>query len=155
MSNVYGDGWLNSVGRLPDPQTDPQFYVGVPARRLVAWAVDVAIAAMLTAVFVILTFGLGFFVMGLAFVAIDFTHRIIFISSRSGTIGMRLLGIELRGDDGRRFDMTRALGHTILYYIAGLSVIAQIISVIMMSGSSLGRGLHDIPLGSTMINSPE
>ena len=155
MSDTIGGDWINSVGRLPDPETDPQFYDGVPARRLFAWAIDFALACIATVVFVILTLGLGFWVMGLAYLAIDFTHRIMFISSRSGTIGMRLMGIELRGADGRRFDMTQAIGHTVLYYIAGLSVIAQIISVIMMSGSSLGRGLHDLPFGSTMINSPE
>ena len=93
--------------------------------------------------------------MGFVFLVVDFTHRVTFISSRSATIGMRLLGIELRDGDGRRFDMSRAIGHSVLYYVAGLSVIAQLVSVIMMGGSSLGRGLHDLLFGSTMINSPE
>ena len=83
------------------------------------------------------------------------THRVMFLSSRSSTIGMRLMGIELRDGDGRRFDMSRAIGHTVLYFVAGLSVLAQLVSVIMMAGSTLGRGLHDLLFGSTMINSPE
>ena len=52
------------------------------------------------------------------------------------------------------FQGTHAIGHTLLFYLASVSVIAQLISVIMMMGSPLGRGLHDLPFGSTMISSP-
>ena len=155
MSEAFGNSWINGVGRLPNPETDPQFYDGVPARRLFAWAIDFTLAWLATIVFVILTFGLGLFFLGFAFILIDLTHRIMFISSRSATIGMGLMGIELRDGDGRRFDMPKAIGHTALYYVASMSVLAQIVSVIMMGGSSLGRGLHDLIFGSTMINSPE
>ncbi|MEL7464343.1 MAG: RDD family protein [Pseudomonadota bacterium] len=154
MSDTF-DSFIGGVGRLPNPETDPQFYDGVPSRRLIAWAIDFVGLWLLAALFVVLTLGLGLFLLGLFVVAVDFAHRVISISSGSATIGMRLMRIELRGRDGRRFHMGQAIGHTLLYYIAGMSVIAQVISVIMMSGSSLGRGLHDLPFGSTMINSPE
>lgn len=148
------DGYVNGIGRLPNPETDPQFYDGVPSRRLIAWAIDFIGVWLLAAAFVLLTLGLGLLILGFFVLAVDFTHRVLALSSGSATIGMRMMRIELRNRDGRRFDMGHAIGHTVLFYIAGMSVIAQLISVIMMAGSHVGRGLHDIPFGSTMINSP-
>ena len=154
MSDSFGGDWLGRVGGLPDPETDPQFYDGVPARRLFAAVIDVVSIWLLGALFVVLTLGLGLFVVGGFVLLADFVHRVLLISSGSATFGMRLMRIELRRRDGRRFDMSHAIGHTLLFYLAGLFVIAQIVSVIMMAGSPLGRGLHDLPFGSTMINSP-
>lgn len=147
------DGFFG-IGKLPNPDTDPQFYEGVATRRFFAWVIDVVGVWLLAAAFIILTLGLGLFVVGLFVLAVDFTHRVIAISSKSATFGMRVMRIELRARDGRRFDMSQAIGHTVLYYLAGLSVIAQVVSVIMMAGAPLGRGLHDLLFGSTMINSP-
>ena len=151
---TYDGDWLGGRGGLPDPETDPQFYDGVPMRRLVAALIDGALILGAAAVFVVLTLGLGLFVVGGFALIADFLYRVTTISSRSATIGMGLMRIELRRRDGRRFDLGHAIGHTLLFYVAGLSVIAQIVSIVMMAGSSLGRGLHDFPFGSTMINSP-
>lgn len=154
MSHAFDGDWIGGLGGLPDPETDPQFYEGVPARRLIAALIDFAIVWGAAVVFVILTFGLGFFVVGGFVLCADFLYRVLTISSRSSTFGMSLMRIELRRRDGRPFDVGHAIGHTLLFYLAGLSVIAQLVSIVMMAGSSLGRGLHDLPFGSTMINSP-
>ena len=154
MTETRFDDWIGGAGGLPDPETDPQFYDGVPVRRLVAALIDAAIVWGGAVLFVILTLGLGLFVIGGFVLVADFTHRVLLLTARSSTLGMGLMRIELRRYDGRRFDLPHAIGHTVLCYIAGVSVIAQIVSIVMMAGSSLGRGLHDLPFGSTMINSP-
>ena len=154
MSDTFGQDWIGARHGLPDPDADPQFYEGVPARRLLAAFIDFVALWGAAFLFLIGTLGIGFFVLGLFLLVADFAHRVIMISAGSATIGMRLARIELRRRDGRRFDMAHAIGHTLLFYLASVSVIAQLISVIMMMGSPLGRGLHDLPFGSTMISSP-
>lgn len=155
MSDGFMDrDWIGGVGGLPDPDSDAQFYDGVPVRRLVAFLIDAAIIWLAAAVFVVLTLGLGLLALGLVPIA-DFIYRVLSLSARSQTFGMRLMRIELRRRNGDRFDAGAAIVHTAGFYLASLSVLAQLISVFLMAGSSMGRGLHDLPLGSTMINSPE
>lgn len=151
----YANFSLDAPGGLPDPDADPQFYSGVPAKRLFAFFVDVAIVWGISLVVVVLTFGLGILIFGLIVAAVDFAYRVLTIAGRSSTLGMRLVGIELRRGDGERFDFGHAVIHTILFYISIAFVIVQLISVVMMGGTRMGRGLHDLPFGSTAINSPE
>lgn len=144
------------AGALPDPDTDRQFYAGVPARRLFAFFIDVIIVWGATIVVCLLTLGLGLLIFGFILAAVDFIYRVLSLGGgRSATWGMRMLGVEMRSFDGERFGLGEAFLHTILFYIALTFVVAQLVSVILMAGSAMGRGLHDLPLGSTMINSPE
>lgn len=150
-----GFGWMDHPGGLPDPEADRQFYDGVPARRLFAFVIDIVLVWGITLAIGVLTLGIGFLMLGFVLAVVDFIYRVTTISNRSATWGMRLVGIELRAQNGRRFDLVQAVGHTILFYIALAFTPLQLVSVILMAGSAMGRGLHDIPFGSTMINSPE
>ena len=40
---MHAYGFAGPMAGLPDPDLDRQFYEGVPARRLAAWFVDLAI----------------------------------------------------------------------------------------------------------------
>ncbi|QIE54000.1 RDD family protein [Pikeienuella piscinae] len=141
-------------GVLPDPVTDRQFYDGVPARRLLAFLIDVVLVWGIALIVGILTLGIGFFILGFVIAVVDFIYRVATISNRSATPGMRFAGIELRQRDGARFDLFHAIGHTLLFYVAISFIVVQLVSVALMAGSAMGRGLHDLPFGSTMINSP-
>jgi len=61
MSQTFG--FAGSMHGLPDPDRDPQFYDGVPARRLAAWFVDVALILLvgvpIALLFWLATFGVG------------------------------------------------------------------------------------------------
>lgn len=151
-SGVFG--WIDAPGGLPDPETDRQFYAGVPARRLFAFLVDIVIVWGIALLIGALTLGIGLFLLGPIVAAVDFLYRVATITNNSSTWGMRLMGIELRQRNGARFDLPHAFGHTILFYIALAFAPAQLVSVFLMAGSAMGRGLHDLPFGSTMINSP-
>ncbi len=157
MTNSAGQttDWLNQVRGLPDPVTDRQFYDGVPARRLFAFFVDVVLVWAVVIVIGILTLGIGFLLAGLVLFVVDLSYRVLTLSDRSATPGMRLMGIELRDGDGDRFTTAQALGHTLLFYLSLTFFVVHLVSIILMAGSALGRGLHDMPFGSTMMNSPE
>lgn len=139
---------------LPDPEADAQFYDGVPAKRLIAFALDIALVWGATILLSLMTLGLGFFVFGALLIVIDFVYRAGSLAMWSATPGMRLMGIELRAAHGDRFGPAHAVAHTLMFYLVLAFVIAQLISVVMMAGTRFGRGLHDAPLGSVMINRP-
>ena len=138
---------------LPDPATDPQFYDGVPAKRLFAWFLDFVFVTLFWVLSGLLTFGLAWLALPL-WPVVAFIYRTLTITGRSATWGMRLMGIELRDGFGQRFGLGQALVHTTLYTVSLMFVVTHVIGVILMGGTARGQGLHDIPLGSTAINSP-
>lgn len=157
MTQAFTDGLnngLNNGGGLPDPDRDAQFYSGVPAKRLVAFFIDVFLVWGLAILVSLLTLGVGFLILGFLIAVIDLIYRTITIGSGSATLGMRLMGIELRTFNGDHFNTGHAFIHTLLFYAMLAFVVVQLISVIMMGGSRYGRGLHDFIVGSTMINRP-
>lgn len=163
MINAMGETfWTGEDSGLPDPERDRQFYEGVPMRRLVAFLVDVvlilAIDVAVIAVLVVLglvTFGLAWLFIGVAWFALGFFYRLWTLGSgRSATPGMRLTGIEIRNAAGRRLTMNEAAIHTCGLYVTLFFLPLQVISVLMMGFGPRGRGLHDLPLGTTAINRP-
>lgn len=141
------------VGGLPDPDTDPQFYDGVTARRFFAWIIDVVVVWGLFVVATIMTFGIALFLLPL-FAVLDFTYRTLSLSGRSATWGMRLMGIELRDGFGERFGIGQAIVHTALYTVSLMFVLSHAVSILLMLVTSRGQALHDLPMRSTAINTP-
>lgn len=139
---------------LPDPDFDSAFYDGVLPKRLFAWMIDVGliIAAML--VLSILSAGI-FFVLWLPIhAALSFVYRWQMLRTRSATLGMRVMNIELRGPSGARLTGPQAALHTATYLIGATMVVVQLISIAMMIGRPFGRGLPDELVGTVMINRP-
>lgn len=139
---------------LPDPDYDSAFYDGVPAKRLFAWVIDVIIVTAITFLLGLLTLSLLWWVWPLVYVAVTFLYRAGTISSGSATLGMRLMNIELRNALGRRFTGGEAILHTLAFMVCTAFVVLQIISVAMMGLGSRHQGLHDLLIGSVMINRP-
>jgi uncharacterized RDD family membrane protein YckC len=143
---------------LPDPERDRQFYEGVPARRLAAWFIDLAIILIigvpLAVMFGLLTLGFGFVLFPLLVAGVGFVYRSATIAAGSATWGMRFVGIELRRGDGSRFDLITAVLHTALYTLALGMMVVQLVSCIAMVGTRFGQGLPDLILGTTAINRP-
>lgn len=155
----FFDAYLGTNPGLPDPDRDRQFYAGVPGRRLVAWIVDVGIVLLigvpLAVVFGVMTLGFGFALFFAILMATDFLYRVGTIASGSATLGMRLMGIELRRQDGTRFDLVAAFLHTALYAFCFGVLVLQAASILGMVGTRYGQGLPDLILRSAMINRPE
>ncbi|MEM8751346.1 MAG: RDD family protein [Pseudomonadota bacterium] len=156
MSSMDGpDGWIGRVGGLPDPEVDRRFYEGVPARRLFAFVIDVIVVWGVAIGLAFATLGIGFLFLGFLVAVADFFYRVLTISGRSATLGMRAMEIELRDGSGARFGFGTALFHTLLFYLSFTFFVLHLVSIVMMAGSAMGRALHDLPFGSTMIKSPD
>jgi uncharacterized RDD family membrane protein YckC len=144
---------------LPDPDRDPQFYAGVPSRRLAAWVIDFVIVAAISIIaipiFGILTLGLGFFAAPAVFAVLSFIYRTAMLTSRSATWGMRIMGIELRRGDGERFDFGLALAHVGFYTLSVFLTVPLVITVVTVLSTRYQQTLHDILLRTTAINTPE
>ncbi len=147
---------LSPAGRsaLPDPHAAPEFYDGVIAKRVLAWVVDIVLVTVLTLVAGVLTLTVGFFLWPLFFLAIGALYRVATIANRSATWGMRLMGIELRGHDGRRLDTLQALLHVSGYYASMIFVFPILASAASMVLTGRRQTLTDMVLGSAAINRP-
>ena len=110
---MHADRLSGPMAGLPDPEHDRQFYDGVPARRLVAWFIDLAIVLAVgvpvAVVFGVMTLGFGFALFPIVVGGIGFLYRTATIAGGSATWGMRVTGIEFRRGDGSRFDLMTAL----------------------------------------------
>ncbi len=137
---------------LPDPSLHPQFYASVPTKRLIAWLIDLVLIVALCVLALPLTGFLGLFFWPLMLLVIGFVYRVVTLATGSATWGMRFAGVELRGPDGARFDLSLALAHTVGYTISFAIPILQAISVVMMLTAARGQGLTDTFLGTTALN---
>ena len=144
----------NDLSGLPDPLLDPQFYSGVPFKRLIAWIIDTAIIIGLWMAVVIGTFGTFMFLMFFGLLAVNFAYRAFMVDRYSATLGMMLVGIELRNGRGDRLDRSQATLHVILFLGLMILFFVNVISMIVMLVNDRGQGLHDMLLGTTAINRP-
>ncbi|MEM6547629.1 MAG: RDD family protein [Pseudomonadota bacterium] len=146
---------------IPDPVKDAQFYDGVPLRRIAAFVVDTAVVTVLSLgvllvglIIGLVTLGLGVVVAIPVLAAIGFLYRWTMLSGHSATLGMLLLGLEVRRSDGEQLDQTTAFVHaagfTGCLYIPVL-LIGGWLSVLLTAER---RMLHDLPLGTVVINRP-
>jgi len=143
---------------IPDPARQPDFYASVPAKRLVAWIIDLGFTAAIAAVLTVpaLLFG-AVLIVPLLFIPViwattGFLYRWFSIASGSATWGMRMMSIELRTRDGQRLDSPTALMHTAGTYICFAVAPLQLISVVAMALTTRGQGLTDMLLGTSMLN---
>lgn len=141
---------------LPDPETQRDFYAGVPFKRLLAWVVDVLVAAAITLllapVVLLATAFAGLFLLPGVFAAVSIAYRIATLASGSATWGMRLMAIELRGPDGGRLTPGLAVAHTLLFALASAAPPVQLLSAALMAFGPRGQGLGDLLLGTAAVN---
>ncbi len=156
--SLRADPNTDAADGLPDPVADRQFYDGVPARRFAAWVVDVlvtlAVGVPVAIIFGLLTLGAGFLLFPVLVMVVGFVYRSATIAGRSATWGMRLMGIELRRQDGNRLDFGMAVLHTALYTLSLGVIVLQAVSILGMLSAPYGRGLPDFVLRTAMINRP-
>jgi uncharacterized RDD family membrane protein YckC len=139
---------------LPDPHQHAEFYDGVTVKRGLAWIVDVFLVSLITGLIVLLTLFTGLLILPVIFLGVDFLYRWVSLARKSATPGMRLVGILFLDRFGQRLDAGTALLHTIGYYVSGLTLLVQVVSIGLMFISSRGQGLTDHILGTVAINRP-
>ena len=136
---------------LPDIETETEFYEGVPAKRLFAWAVDVVLIAILSVLSLPLTAFAGLFFFPLLYFLVGFLYRWVALSRSSATPGMRFAAIEVRDASGGRLDTGTALLHTAGYTASVAMFPAQLVSIALMLVTPRRQGLTDLILGTAAI----
>ena len=146
---------------VPNPETDPQFYTGVPMRRFVAFIIDFAVICVLSfivlvmaAVIVAMTAGVTGPLMFIAFTGCGFFYRWILLVKRSATLGMILTGIEVRDYLGSPMRPGPAFVHTAGFYVTFFFPPLLIIGWFLMATSPYRRTMHDIVMNAVVINRP-
>ncbi|HID67957.1 MAG TPA: RDD family protein [Roseibacterium sp.] len=140
--------------QLPDPDYDAAYYDGVLPKRLFAWMIDAGLIVIAMLILSVLTAGIFFLLWIPVHAVLAFLYRWSTLKSRSATLGMRVMNIELRGPHGARLTSGEAALHTVSYLISATFFLIQIISIAMMIGRPFNRGLPDEIVGSVMINRP-
>ncbi len=144
-----------------DPAESPELFDGVLARRVLAFAIDVAViltpvalATVLIVLFGLVTFGLGW-----ALLALLYPGTVIWAlayygltlgSPASATLGMRALEIEMRTRYGAPCYLVLGAVHAVAFYIS----ITMLTPFVLLVGllNQRHRLLHDIVLGTVVIN---
>jgi uncharacterized RDD family membrane protein YckC len=145
----------HNLSGLPDPEFDPQFYDGVPIKRLMAWIVDVVIVSLAVFAVSIFSFGLALFAFFPLIFLMNIGYRWFFIAQNSATLGMHVFGIEIRNGKGEKLSGQEALWHSFFFALLFFFFfIPVLVSAGMMLTNPRGQGLHDYLLGTTAINRP-
>jgi uncharacterized RDD family membrane protein YckC len=146
-----------------DPQTMPELFEGVLARRIVAFLIDVIViaipvvlAGLFIFVFGIVTLGLGFFLYGLLGPATVIWalayYGITLGSPASATIGMRIMDLEMRTWYGAPAYALLGAVHAVVYWIS-VSALTPLVLLVPFFNERR-RLLHDILVGTIVINNP-
>jgi uncharacterized RDD family membrane protein YckC len=146
-----------------DPVASPELFEGVLARRVVAFAIDliliaipVMVAAMFILAFGIVTFGLGWALFLLLWPATVVWALVYyglgFGNPASATIGMRVMDLEMRTWYGAPAYFLLGAVHGLVYWITVSMLTPFVLAVGFFNAR--GRLLHDILLGTVVINNP-
>src|ERR1700756_5099155 len=146
-----------------DPVLNPELFEGVLSRRILAFVIDLVILAipvMLASIFIfafgIVTLGLGFFLYGLLYPATVIWALAYFGVTEGGpssaTIGMRVMDLEMRTWYGAPAYFVLGAVHAIVFWIT-ISVLTPLVLVVGLLNERQ-RLLHDIMLGTVVINNP-
>ncbi|MGY6548657.1 MAG: RDD family protein [Roseinatronobacter sp.] len=137
---------------LPDPQLFPEFYADVAFKRSIAWVIDMVITLVLTLLGLLLTLFTGLFFLPVLYSAISIAYRTVMLSRYGATFGMMVMALTWRGLDGRQPDPTTAFGYSALHAVIWLVFLLQIASIVSILMTPYRQGLHDLFLGTTILN---
>jgi uncharacterized RDD family membrane protein YckC len=146
-----------------DPATSPELFEGVLPRRVVAFVIDfiviaapVVLAAMLIFAFGVVTLGLGWALYwllppGPVIWAVVY-FGVTLGGPNSATIGMRVMDLEMRTWYGAPAYFVLGAVHAIVFWVS-VSTLSPLILLVCFFNERR-RLLHDVLLGTVVINSP-
>ena len=147
-----------------DPMLNPELFEGVLARRVLAFFIDflvisipVVLAAMVIVAFGIVTLGFGWAIYWLLPPA-SVVWAIVYFGAtlggdRSATIGMRVMELEMRTWYGAPAYFVLGAVHAIAFWFT-VSVLSPFVLLVAFFNQRR-RLLHDILLGTVIINNPQ
>ena len=146
-----------------DADANPELFDGVPARRVLAFIIDLVILAIPLILVWLFFFAIGIVTLGLGFGLFALMPVITLIwaafyygttlgGPRSATIGMRALDIEMRTGYGGPSSFLLAVIHAGLFWVS-TSVLTPLILLVCFFNKR-GRLMHDFLVGTVVINNP-
>ena len=146
-----------------DPEGNPELFDGVVMRRACAFIIDViiiaipvALAALFILLFGLVTFGLGWLLLWLLHPATIIWALVYYGSTlgspASATLGMRVMGIQLRTWYGGPCYFVLGAVHAIAFWVS-VSILTPLVLVVCFFNGRR-RLLHDFLLGTVAINNP-
>jgi uncharacterized RDD family membrane protein YckC len=147
-----------------DPVLNPELFEGVLARRVLAFVIDfvvIAVPLVLASVFIFI-FGIVTLTLGWALYGLLAPASVIWAIAyfgltlggpRSATIGMRMLDLEMRTWYGAPAYFVLGAVHAIGYWLS-VSALTPFILLVPFFNQRR-RLLHDIVLGTVIINNPQ
>ena len=146
-----------------DPQTHPELFEGVLARRIIAFFIDLvvlAIPVVLACIFIlafgIITLGFGlilFWLVSPASVVWALAYYGFTLGGpRAATVGMRVMDLEMRTWYGTPPYFLLGAVHGLLFWVA-VSFFTPLIGILGLFNAR-GRLLHDFLTGVVLINNP-
>jgi uncharacterized RDD family membrane protein YckC len=136
----------------PDPDMQPQFYDGIPTKRLFAWITDTIVIVLFCLLILPFTAFTGVFFFPLLMLVVGFIYRCGTLANGSATWGMRLMSMEIRQANDRPLDGGMAILHTLGYSFSIAMMPLQLISIVLMVTSARKQGLTDMALGTVALN---
>jgi uncharacterized RDD family membrane protein YckC len=144
-----------------DPAFQPELYQGVLTKRTLAFLLDVVIisipvvlAIIFIAIFGVLTLGLGWGLFWLVSPASVIWPVVYYGASLGGphsaTVGMRMLGLQMRTGTGERGYFVLGAAHALLFWASVSLLTPFVLLVAFFNGRR--RLLHDIVLGTMVVN---
>lgn len=144
-----------------DPAANPGLFEGVTLKRVVAYLIDLAIigAVSLVALTVfwvlgVLSFGVLSPVLAILLPFVPLTYHTVLIGGpHSATVGMHVLGIEVRRIEGDRPGYLQAGLQTVVFYVS-VGLTSWLILLVALFNER-GRTLHDYLCGTLTLRAPE
>jgi uncharacterized RDD family membrane protein YckC len=144
-----------------DPAANPELFDGVPARRIIAFLIDLFILAVPLIFLGIFFFAIGIFTLGIGFALYGLMPIISTIwalayyvttlgGPRSATIGMRVMDIEMRTWYGAPAYFVLGAVHAVAFWVS-VSVLTPLILIVCFFNGRR-RLLHDMVVGTIVIN---
>ena len=144
-----------------DPRANPELFEGVPARRVIAFFIDLLIIAVPIVFLAMFIFAIGVVTLGLGFVlygllpAASVVWALVYYGAtfggpRSATIGMRVMDLEMRTWYGAPAYFVLGAVHAVAFWIT-ISVFSPLILVVCFFNDRR-RLLHDMLVGTVVIN---
>jgi uncharacterized RDD family membrane protein YckC len=158
MTNTSTAPAMNDRRHAYDPETRPALFDGVLSRRAIAFLFDVVFitalvagASVVVAILGVLTFGLGWLLYGILAPLVAITYTALTLGgSKASTLGMRIMGLEMRLWYGAKPYMLLALMHSLLFWFIHVAFTPLMLLVALFS--KRGQLLHDMILGSVVVD---
>jgi len=146
-----------------DPAVNPELFAGVLTRRLFAFLIDLVVitvplvaAWIFILIFGLITLGLGwalFWLLSPASVVWAVCYYGLTLGgTASATLGMRVMGVEMRTWYGAPAYFVLGAMHAVVYWIT-ISVLTPFIVLVGLFNARR-RLLHDMLVGTIIINNP-